>query len=185
MNKKLMALALAVCALAATTSLTPIIAKASTAPQETGEQRLARVCEIVAQYKQETGHLPLRIRDVVPAELLRCPIYGRVYSYETPDINPRNRSPRQVQDYLRVLDTIDWSTVPYIICPCHFDPESSNGVDFSTGYPIPLPKEGVRYILYLSGFLNGQVRYTVYPEWQPLKALSEWTENNPEDGGGE
>jgi hypothetical protein len=177
---------LLVCALAAATSLTPIIAKALTpSTEETCEQRLARIGEIVAEYRRETGHLPLRIRDVVPAELLTCPVYGRTYWYKTPDINVRERSPRQVQDYLRVLGTIDWDTVPYLLCACHFDEEQVDYVVWAGGYPVPVSKEGVRHQRYLSGFVGGDVRYTDAQDWEPLDAVYQWMEENPEDGGGQ
>lgn len=179
-------LLLLACALAATTSLTPIIAKAlRSSTEETCEQRLARIGEIVAEYRQETGHLPLRIRDVVPAELLTCPVYGRTYGYNTPDISVRERSPRQVQDYLRVLGTIDWGTVPYLDCSCHFDEEQVDYVVWAGGYPVPASKEGVRYQRYLSGFVGGDVRYTDWRDWRPLDAIYQWVDDNPEDGGGE
>ncbi|GIV02205.1 MAG: hypothetical protein KatS3mg082_2972 [Nitrospiraceae bacterium] len=56
---------------------------------------------------------------------------------------------------------------------------------WADGYPIPVPREGIRYQRYLSGFVSGEVRYTDARDWRPLDALYQWVDDNPEDGGGE
>ncbi len=181
MNKKLMALALAVCALAATTSLTTIVAKASSAPQETCEQRLARVCEIVAQYRQENGHLPSRLRDIVPEELLRCPVFGRQYRYQSPDLVERYWSRQKLQEFWQLLDQVDWQTTPYLVCACHFDEEQAERVFWFDGNPFPLPREGTGYMRYLGGYLDGRTGYSTNDITPELERVYEWRRNNEED----
>ncbi|GIV02210.1 MAG: hypothetical protein KatS3mg015_1040 [Fimbriimonadales bacterium] len=173
MNKKLMALALAVCALAATTSLTPIIAKASSASRGTDDgvefcrAHLSKIARRIALYRQDhDGKFPYTLDEVgIPP---RCPIHKTRYWYmlgvEARDwltLDPQSR-----EAFRNAVKSLRWDGVPIVVCIAHFDPANVVDVQYydqGDGLPprpmgIPADGEDIRI---LGATLEGTTGY--YP----------------------
>jgi len=185
MKRKLSALfVLLVCALAAATSLTPIVAKALSAPQGNEQEcraRLAALARAIADYKRNHGTLPANLDNLgVPSV---CPESGEAYEYRAfmgpEEILEHLWTQEQIRGLRELLDHGDWAANPIVICGWHYNPD--------TVYLVHYDQEGRRWleghfnssgVEFLGASLEGQVGYWPFVD-QMSQSISEYYDRNP------
>jgi hypothetical protein len=169
MKRKLSTLfVLLVCALAAATSLTPIVAKALSAPQGNEQDCRDLLAGIVRQinlYRQEhNGDFPRSLREV--GGPFYCPEHFTPITLTTGEIlRPDDVTPEGLAAFQSLARSIDWTRVPIVTCTSHFDNQRVLNVmwiDRSernlSPRPMPVPRENMRNA-FLGATLNGSVDY--------------------------
>ncbi|MEW5884833.1 MAG: hypothetical protein AB1725_11495 [Armatimonadota bacterium] len=166
-------LILLACALAATTSLTPILARAKAAvPEREQDDRSCRnllslVAQRITSYRAEhNGLFPYSLNEI--GGPFRCPVHKTRYWYrigvELPDwleYRPESRDA-----FRAAVCGLSWDEVPIVSCPAHFDPSNIiNVMYYDQGEGLPprpmgVPAEG-EDIRILGATLDGGVSYFV------------------------
>ncbi len=177
-------LVLLVCALAATTSLTPIVAKASGALQggdRECRERLAAIGRAIRDYRAEHGRLPDSL-EVLNVPVV-CPESGEEYFYRAwtlPEEALRNYwTQEQIDGYRRLLESVDWQRNVVVGCGWHYDPATIEAVHYT--------EDGFRWLegrfdgppaAFLGANLNGQVTYAPYYD-DVARQLEAYKQRNP------
>ncbi|RMG26325.1 MAG: hypothetical protein D6724_02015 [Armatimonadetes bacterium] len=163
-------LVLLVCALAATTSLTPIVAKANAKfpAQGTEADCRALLSEIVnrinAYRQQHNGDFPLSLNEVGGPFV--CPEHFTPIVLGTGQIHrPDLVRPEGLAGFQALARSIDWNQIPIVECGSHFDSDRVINVmwiDRSEQNlpprPMPVPAENTKNA-FLGATLDGRVGY--------------------------
>ncbi|MEW5884832.1 MAG: hypothetical protein AB1725_11490 [Armatimonadota bacterium] len=190
-------LMLLACALAATTSLTPVVATATAgraADAEACAELMGQVgARIVAYRQSHDGRMPERLGDIGmgddPARLsVKCPIHGDLMRYVPASwFAPGAISPSKAAEYKAMVNAINWDDRPVLVCLHHYDPASVDGA--YTGpdgrvFPyVSYDQRQQRYtgngpVRHLCVDGRGRVRYLSSEDDPEIARLSEWLRVN-------